>query len=115
VVNFPVMAVNVVKVSQLPKRKRNAVPRIMRTADWAKVLKVLAEGSLGPDEALLFTITREEMTKYKIKDIKAAVRPVRKNLRDGRSPYKVSAKTTAEGGALIFRWINPRAMGNLYK
>ncbi len=101
------MAVKVVKVSQIPKRKRNAVPRIMKTADWAKVLKVLESATLGPDEALLFTITTEEMAKYKIKDIRAAARPIKKTLKDSRSPYRVSSKNTAEGGALIFRWRDP--------
>lgn len=101
------MPIRIVKLTEVPKRRRQAKPRIMQMADWAEVVKTLNAGALGRDEALIFTITPEEMEKHKIKNIRAAVRPLKAWLKKCRSPYKLSTKNTTEGAMVIFRWINP--------
>ena len=97
------MAVNIVKLTDVPKRKRHAVPRIMQTADWAMVLLTMANGKLKPDEAIVFTMTPAELNQYKIKNVRAAARPIKQRIKEHGWPYVVTAKNTAEGGMIVIR------------
>jgi len=94
------MAIRIVNVQDVPKRKRNAVPRIMQTVDWKVALAKMAEG-LKPQEAIMITLDQDEMAKLKIKSIRTASRPIKRHMKTYGLPYSVTAKNTSEGGTII--------------
>lgn len=94
------MAVRIVNLEQVPKRKRLVIPRIMKTIDWKIALSKMAEG-LKPQQAILIVLSPEEMAEYKIKNIRAAARPIKKHVKTYGLPYTVTAKYTSEGGTII--------------
>jgi hypothetical protein len=96
------MAVRIVNFELVPKRKRRAIPRVMQTPDWTVILSRMAKG-LKHNEAILFTLTPEELARYQIKNIRAAARPIRQHIKTYGLPYVVSAKNTAEGGMIVIR------------
>jgi hypothetical protein len=96
------MAVSIVKIQDVPKRHRNAVPRIMKTADWVLVEQKMIEG-LQPDQVIMFSVTAEELARYRIKNIRAAARPIKAYVSGRKLPYTISTKTTPEGGVIVIR------------
>jgi len=77
----------------------------MQSEDWIRAFTILHERAFNPQQALLISFTKEEMKKYGVANIRAAARPIRKYLKKTDLPYKVSTKTTAEGGVIIFKWV----------
>jgi hypothetical protein len=96
------MAVRVVNFELVPKRKRQAIPRIMQTPDWTVILSRMAKG-LKPGEAILFTLTPDELARYQIRNIRAAARPIKNHIKTYGLPYSVTTKNTAEGGMIVIR------------
>jgi hypothetical protein len=94
------MALRIVKLDQVPKRRRRAVPRIMRIPEWAQALEKMSVG-IGLTEAIVITLTPEELAKYRISNIKAAARPIRQHIETHGLHYIVSAKYTSEGGTIV--------------
>ena len=98
------MPVKIVKLSQLPRRKRHVTPKIAFLHEWAETLVILAENKLAPDHAITFTVPRAFMAQWKYKDARAVVRPVKKNIEYSfGTKYKVSAVTVADGVTVIIK------------
>lgn len=80
----------------LPKRKRNSIPRFSKTDLWLDLKADIDEG-LKPQQGVWGILTPEEMTKYHIKDLRACKRFVQAYLEEKGLPYQVERKNTHEG------------------
>jgi hypothetical protein len=88
------------KLSEVPKRRRRAVPRMMRTPEWTLALEKMNAG-LRASEAIVITLTPQEMAQHRIRSIKAAARPMRQHIKMHDLPYAVATKNTAEGWTIV--------------
>lgn len=86
----------IIKGGEIPKRKRQSVPRFQLTPEWAQMKSKLDRG-LNPEEQILVTLTEEEKAKYRIKDRKTIMRFIRRYLRQNN--FKYNFKTFNRDGA----------------
>jgi hypothetical protein len=102
------MPIEVVKLAQISKQRREKKARITRTAEWEEVVKKLDSKTLGADEALVFTLTPEEMKTWDItkENLRTVVRPLKRNLLKSNL-YRVNTRNTPKGAQIIFRWVKP--------
>jgi len=87
-------------LNEVPKRRRRSVPRMLRTAEWTQALEKMNAG-LRATEAIVITLTPQEMEHYRISNLKAAARPMRQHIRTNGLPYVVTTKNTIEGGTIV--------------
>lgn len=94
------LGIRITQLNEVPKRRRRGVPRMFRTAEWAQAVEKMNAG-LAANEAIVITLTPNEMAHYRISSLKSAARPMRQHIKTHRLPYSVATKNTAEGGTIV--------------
>lgn len=101
------MKIERVRISQLGKRQRKVEPRgLMATETWANLTRELQSG-LKRGEAVRFSLTPDDLKKFEIKSLKAAVRPIKRFVKANYPRYSVEAIHTAEGAEIQIFYDEP--------
>lgn len=104
----------IIKLTDVLKRKRNAVPKAFQALDqfglWKEAMQVMEADRIGVGEAYAFVVPESVMEEYGIKSIRALKRPIIKFVKDRyKTKYTVRAQNTAEGPTILICQLAPGA------
>jgi hypothetical protein len=96
----------IIKLSELPRRPRNVVPKALKVLSaldvWPEAMRLMEEDKIAVGEAYTFVVPASEMEQHGIKTSKALARPIKKHLKDRyKGKYVVLTRGTPEGPRII--------------
>jgi hypothetical protein len=97
----------IIKMSAVPKRLRNATPRAFKELEaWPEAVRLMAEDRIGVGEVYVLPVPEDVLEQFK--SLRAVERPIKLFVQRHYAKYRVSHRTTAQGPLILISHPAPK-------